>query len=52
MKKTLLTFVLFAILMAAIIILNKVCEWNLNLIVVGTIMAIVYFYTAIKLIKK
>lgn len=51
MKYQLINFVSFVLIMVIVIVLNKVFDWNLYL-PIGTIVAIVYFYTAIKLLKK
>lgn len=50
MKKQLITFFSFVLIMAVVIVVNKTFGWNLNL-PIGTIVAIVYFIFAIKLIK-
>lgn len=50
MKKQLITFLSFVLIMAVVIVVNKVFGWNLNL-PIGAIVAIVYFIIAIKLIK-
>lgn len=50
MKKQLLTFLSFVLIMAVVIIVNKVFDWDLNL-PIGSIVAIVYFFIATRLLK-